>query len=145
MGIELIIASVALGVATAGTVISAVAASKAQKAQQKLQNLRSQQSRTQQIREARIRRGRVANIAAQTGTAGSSAAAGARGSIQTQLATNLSFLDRSLGLVQSISSQQAKAQTFGAIAGLASKAFGAVGGAGQLSKALGLNKAPATG
>lgn len=139
MGIELVIASVALGVAVAGTAVSAISANKAAKAQQKLQRLRSTQQRRSQVREARIRRGRVANIAAQTGTQGSSGALGAQGSIQTQLATNLSFLDRSLGFAQTISSQQARAQTFSAIAGLGGKVFGAVGGAGQISSALGLN------
>ena len=120
-----------IGLATvtvASTVVSTINANKARASQQKLQQLRTNQSRRQQIREARIRRGRVANIAAQTGAQGSSAELGARGSIQTQLAVNLSFLDQSLGIAQQISSQQSRAQTFSGIASLSATGFSALGG-----------------
>ena len=123
-----IAAIVSAGAAVTGTVLSTVHANKAAAAQRRLQQLQATRQKQQQIREARIRRGQVANIAGQTGTGLSSAALGAEGSIQSQLATNLSFLDQSLGIAQTISKQQSKAQTFGAVAGLGGQVFSAVGG-----------------
>ena len=128
---------IAAGAALIGAgaaVVGTINANKARKAQQKLQQLRTTQSRRQQIREARIRRGRVANIAAQTGAQGSSAELGAKGSIQTQLAINLSFLDQSLGITQQISSAQSRAQTFSGIASLAVTGFNAIDGGTEIGK-----------
>lgn len=72
----------------------------AEKKQQKIADLQTLRSKRAAAREAQIRRADVTSNAQNAGvnTAGGSTVPGARGSISTQLNTNLSFLDRSSAL-----------------------------------------------
>lgn len=87
-----------------------------------------------QIREARVRRAIVANTAPQIGAEGSSAASQATSSVQTQLGTNLSFLDQSFARSEKIFKAQSRISTLEGIGGAAS-AVGSVAGAGIFEEA----------
>lgn len=129
MGVVAAVAAVVgAGAAVAGTVISARAQSRAAKIQKQQRNLAANRRRRDAVRRARIARGNVINTAALTGTVGSSGAAGAVGSISSQLASNLSFLDESVGLGNALADQQGKAATFGAISKIGLNLFNIAGG-----------------
>lgn len=66
---------------------------RARKAKQRMAQVRQQRERRAAIRQAQRKRAQVANVSAQTGTQDTSVAQGAMGSIQSQLGSNLSFLD----------------------------------------------------
>lgn len=136
------IAEVALGAAVLGTGASikqqremASDQKRARRTQQRLQQVRQARQRRQQIREAQQARSEALAQAVATGmvsgTGKTSAASHATGAIQSQLASNLSFLDQTQGLMQqqSIFQQRAadhagRAETFSALSGLAMQAAG---------------------
>ena len=62
------------------------------------QQLEQAREKRRQIRQARIQRAAVEQTAENRGLAGGSAVAGATSSIQSQLGTNMSFLDQSAQL-----------------------------------------------
>jgi len=64
--------------------------------------------RRRQMAQARVERSQVANVGAQTGTTGSSSVEGGIGSINTQKATNVSFLDNTIRRSESIFDNQSK-------------------------------------
>lgn len=121
-------AVIGAGAAVAGTIISARAQSKAAKIQKQQRNLVANRRRREAVRRARIERGDVAATAAFTGTTDTSGAAGAIGSISSQLTSNLSFLDQTVGLGNALAEQQGKATTFGAISKIGRKLFDIAGG-----------------
>lgn len=126
-------AVVGAGAAIAGTIISARAQAKAAGIQKQQRNLEANRRRRQSVREARLARGRVINTAALTGTSGSSGEAGATGSISSQLASNLSFLDEQVGLGNALAEQQGKAATFGSISKIGLSLFNLAGGSAQVA------------
>ena len=83
-----------------------------------LQNLRAKRATA---REAQAKRADITSAGVAQGAEGSSAVQGSQGSVQTQLASNLSFLDRSLAL----NTQAAK--LFGQAQDLSSKPTGTFG------------------
>ena len=104
---------------------------KAAKAERAKTRAESARQRRQQLRQARLSQGEALNLAAVTGGLGSSGLAGAQASIQTQLGTNLSFLDTTENLT--IASNKARqdaanflgnAQIFSQIANVSSSFAG---------------------
>jgi|DEB0MinimDraft_10_1074344.scaffolds.fasta_scaffold07142_3 hypothetical protein len=123
----------ALGVAAGGTALSYIENKKAAKAQrraaqqaQRAQELRSARERRQQYRKLRQARAQaVAQQAVSAGGFGSSSFATGLGGMQTQTASNISFLNQYTNIIgqQGMFQSQAatamgKAQIFGSIAGL---------------------------
>ena len=89
------------GIALLLTAASIDQSIKAADAQEEVRDEQREQGRAdtirakrRQIREARVRREQAANVAAQTGAQGSSSVVQNEGSIQSQLGSNLSFLDQ---------------------------------------------------
>lgn len=133
---------VAAGVGVVGTAMSIQQSHEAtkerrkqQEIQQRTADVEAQRKRALMLRQSRIQRARIQNVAAQTGTAGSSGEYGALSSISSQTNANISFLDTTRQLTQQAgrASQRAadasgRAQTAGAIAGLANQYgdFGAI-------------------
>lgn len=102
-----------------GTVYSAQQQGKAAKAQRKAatlerrrQQLLRQRERSKAIRETRIAAARASQAAANQGVAGSSGALGGQGSIVSQGAANISFLDESGRLSDQASEQLGQARRF---------------------------------
>ena len=138
MGLEVI----AIGLAVAGTVGSAIQGRKAEKAQKRARQLQERQEKLKQRREelrarreARIEQARIAQAGANVGASGSSAVVGGVASLQSQLSSNLSFLNESGNLAQQQSrflqkaaNAQARAGEFGAVANLGFTLFDAAGG-----------------
>jgi hypothetical protein len=134
---------IAIGIATAGTAVSIQQnkqsqkeTKKANKAAQRQSQAEAARSRKQQIRQARIKRGQLESVGALTGTQGSSSQVGAAGSIQTQLGSNLSFLNTSVANQNSMFKHNQKAADFSGnanaaqgVASLASSFSGSFGGA----------------
>ena len=56
----------------------------------------ARKSRREQVREARVRQAEIENISAAGGATGSSAAIAAKGSLQTQLGTNIGDISTAL-------------------------------------------------
>lgn len=83
---------------------------KAGKAQQRMADIRAARSRRAQIAEGRRARAAITAQATQSGIAGSSAEAGARGSVGSQVAANVSFLDSQQSLAGSVSRLNQSAQ-----------------------------------
>ena len=137
-----IIAAVGATVAAGATVVSAVNAGKARKEakqqykyERQLADNRAAKRRTEAIRAARLQSGALLQTAANSGAGESSIALGALGSIQSQLNSNLSFLDTNQKLEnlagyhasrQNI--YQSKSQTWGAISQTGMQIFSAAGG-----------------
>lgn len=104
-----------------------------------IQNLRSVR---QQIRQARVSQSTMQNVGAQTGGMGGSGLAGGMSSIGSQLGSNLGYMSeiasantqigaaalRYSGAMGDASMAASRASEYGAIAGLGSTIFGAVGG-----------------
>ena len=123
---------ISLAVSVVGTGASILATSKANKYakqsaayQQQQDNLKNARQRVQAVRAARLSSGVVAQAGANQGVSESSATLGGFGSIQSQLDSNLSFLDRGATLsdqanIASVkaSSARVSSQNFSAIAGL---------------------------
>jgi len=99
---------------------AAKAQAKAQRTQQRIADIKAARERRSQVAEARRARAQIESQAGVSGIQGSSGAIGAQSSVQSQLASNLSFLDnvQSLSQQTSIFNQQAaKAQSNAATAG----------------------------
>ena len=112
-----------LVVAAGGVQQSVQARSEAKKAsnlQARRSELQRQRQIRQQIRQARAQRAQILNVAAQTGVAGSSAEAGALGSIATQRASNVGFIQQTGDLSQGIA---AASQSSANAAGISSNLF----------------------
>jgi len=125
MGIVAVIAATAF---VASTALSVAAQRSAARKQRRLLEVKQRRAQISQIREGRRLRAQAINIGAQTGGAGGSGLAGAVGSITSQLAGNLTFLDVTGNLQVGITRSLAAAQTFGAIANFSSAAFSGAGG-----------------
>lgn len=101
-------------------------ARRARDAEVRLQNVRAARERRQMARQARIARAQVESGAVASGTTQTSGFAGGTGGIQTQLASNLSFINQSQQLAeqQSVFAQRAadhrgRAQDVAAVRSLA--------------------------
>lgn len=137
-----IVAAVGATVAAGATVASAIQAGKARKAAEKqyayerqLATNRAAKERVNAIRTARLASGALAQTAANSGASSSSVALGAFGSIQSQLNSNLSFLDTNQKLADQAgyyaskaNIHQSKANTYSSIGALGMQIFGAAGG-----------------
>ena len=124
--------AVAVGVGAASTIHSiqqqkksAKNQKKAQQAQQRIQEVKAARERRKQVREAQVAQAQVEAGAQASGVTQTSAAVGGAGSIQTQLGSNLSFLDQVGELTQQTSifnqraaSASSRAATSQAVAGL---------------------------
>lgn len=82
---------------------------KARKVEQRLQRAKAARERRAQIRQAQQAQAQIEAGAVATGTQQTSAAAGGVGSVQTQLASNLSFLNQSEQAAKQISIFQQEA------------------------------------
>ena len=87
-----ITAIVGTGVSVQQSRQAAAASRRANAARRRAERLRASRQRQTQLREARIRRAQIANQEAVSG-ATTSAAAGATSAIQSQVASNVSFLN----------------------------------------------------
>jgi hypothetical protein len=146
MGMGVIIAAASLGLSGVSMVQQRKAAKKSADMQQraideqrKQDELRQARERRQQVREARIRSGQISQATANQGASTTSAAVGGQASIQSQLSSNLGFLDQSgsintnIGNYMSQSNKyQAKAADWGAIGSFGSNVFSAAGGFGTI-------------
>lgn len=148
-----IIAAVGAGIGAAtavvGTVLQLQQAKKARKAakqqyafERQLANNRAARQRIQAIREARLTAGAVAQAAENAGSSTSSAALGALGSIQSQLNSNLSFLDTNQKLADAAGYQASqvaihtsKANDWAGVSNLGMGIFSAAGGFNAFKKA----------
>jgi hypothetical protein len=143
-----IIAAVGAVVAAGATVASARQAGKARKDAKKqyayerqLNDNRAARQRVQAIREARLTQGALLQTAANTGASGTSAFLGAMGSIQSQLNSNLSFLDTNQKLenlggfyASRANIHRSKADTFASVGALGMSIFSAAGGFNAFDK-----------
>ena len=138
------------GAAGYGTVKSIKAQKKAAAAQQQefkyqrqIDNYKAARERTQAIRSARLSRGTALQAATTQGAGGgqTSASLGGLGSIDSQLQSNLSFLDTNnklSDLASEAAGRAAKygaaAQVFGDVASLGVQVFNAAGGVPAIKK-----------
>ncbi len=114
----------------------------AERVAQKRADLQTHRERVKQVREARrLRAATTAQQSAVVGSALSSQALGVQSGIQSQLASNLSFLNQQQQASQAISSlniqasrAQSQAATAGAIAGVSGDIFETKGGWSDLFK-----------
>jgi len=82
---------------------AAEASKNAELVAQKRADLRAQRERVQQVRQARIARGKVQNAASVGAGTGGSGSIGSQNSIQSQLGSNIGFLDKQQALSKDIS------------------------------------------
>jgi hypothetical protein len=111
------ITSTALAVVAGGSVIEQREqtraarrdANRARDAERRLQNVKASRERRKAVRAARMQRAQIESGAVASGTSNTSGFAGGAGGVQTQLASNLSFLNKSQELTneQSIFKQRA--------------------------------------
>lgn len=143
--------AIAAAVAATAMVVGTAASIKNQKKSVRLQReaqrferqknqLQEARQRTNMIKESRAARANVTQSAENQGVADTSAAQGGQGSIQSQVSSNLSFLDQYGMLSDQASSKmnsamgaQGNASMWGAIAGAGGQVFSAVGGFGAFS------------
>lgn len=139
-----IIAGVALATAVVGTVATIGAQNKANKLakqqftyEKQLNQNRSVRERRDAIRAARISGGTLLQQSNNTGGSASSAALGGMGSIQSQLDSNLSFLDTQTSLAskstaagEAAREANATAQNWSGVTQLGFAVFNATGGFG---------------
>jgi hypothetical protein len=137
-----VIAAVGAVVAAGATVKSAIEAGKARKDakmqykfERQLANNRAGQERINAIRAARLQQGALMQTAVNSGAGESSIALGALGSIQSQLNSNLSFLDtnQKLSNLAGYHASQAnihssKANTWAGVSSLGMQLFSMGGG-----------------
>lgn len=137
MAVMTAIAATALAVSAGATIYSANQQNKAGKANQQAaaldrqrMNLQAAREKRDAIKAARLAGAQTQQTAENQGASMSSSAAGGQGSIQSQLASNLSFLDRDMVLADAASVQigyankfQSKARTGDAIASVANSVF----------------------
>lgn len=126
-------ALIVAGVATASSIDqqkrAARASKRAQRAQQVQADLQTARERRNQIRQARIQRAQLEAQALAQGTTGASSVVGAAGSVQSQLGSNIGFLNQQQQLSQFASAQnqraaaaQTRASIFSSVASLATTA-----------------------
>lgn len=142
-----VIAAVGAVVGAGAAVASTIQAGKANKAAKKqfaferqLATNQAAKNRRDVIRQSRLARGALQQTIANSGGAGdSSIALGALGSIQTQLAGNLSFLDTNQKLANQAGFQANKAtiarntsSLYGSVSQLGLTVFNSAGGAGSV-------------
>lgn len=115
-----VIAGIGLAISAGSTALSISAQNKQQKAQKKaaayqkqIDNLQAARQRVQAIRQARLAAGSISQAAENQGASTSSAALGALGSIESQLNSNLSFLDSANRLSDQAGVQLGKAAKYG--------------------------------
>ncbi len=125
-----------LALAAGATAIQISQASKASKLQRTQRNIEAARERRKQVREARRVRAALVNRGAQQAGISSSSVQTAAGSVQSQLGTNLSFLDTTLASGNAISSARSKSNTFGAISEVGFQAFSAFGGPNTIAQAI---------
>ena len=82
---------------------------RADKARANMDRLRRQREKQRQVRESRIANANNEATAQATGTGGSSSVAGANASLDSQLSSNLSFLDQAQQIGDVISANNQKA------------------------------------
>jgi len=107
---------------------------KAAKMQQRIADIKARRARASQLQEAAILRARTEVSGEASGTASSSTTQGAVGSLQSQLAANVSFLDTVQQTSRNISGSLQKAADFQEKARLA----GSISKAGMQLKGTGL-------
>lgn len=143
-----IIAGVAAVASVGATVASISSANKARKAQQRqnryerqIQANRSARERIQAVRSARIASGALTQGAETRGASTTSGFLGGLGSIQSQLNSNLSFLDTQTRLSDAASVQAGRASNYNAqsqiwagVSDVAKSVFTAAGGTDAFSK-----------
>ena len=129
-------ASVISVIAGGSAIASAVEARKGRKDQARARKIQEKRGRLQagrqavdQVRQAQIARANVTQQAESTGVGDSSAVAGAKGSIQSQAGSNISFAQTLFNLSQqanrrleSANKHFSTSQTFGQITNLATSA-----------------------
>lgn len=141
-----IIAGAALAVAAVGTAKTISSQNKMAKAQKQqyayerqIQTNKSVRERRDAIRAARMTSGALVQAGENQGAANTSAALGGLGSIESQLNSNLSFLDTNTSLAGRAGEAAGRARTaqtaasnWGAVTQLGMTVFGASGGFGSL-------------
>ena len=115
------VASAVIGVA------ATAAQNKAAKNQRRAQSLRAARERVQAVREARIKEALVQQTAEGQGVATSSAPKGGVGAIQSQLGTNINFIDQQEKIAKRTSQYLAKAATLQSIGSVVSAVGSAAG------------------
>jgi hypothetical protein len=144
--VETVVAVVGLVVGAVSAEKSRKATSKARKAQERAQkaqsnraDLENARSRRQQIVQARRQRAAAVAQGENQGISGGSQVAGVAGSVQSQAASNVSFLNQLQGIDQNRFNNLAdankalgQAATFQSIGGLGFKAAGSAGQIGDL-------------
>ena len=121
----------AVGAAAVGTAASIgfqyqgyQASKDAARTQQAMENLRAQRSQLQALREAQIQRAMLVQRSAGSGTLDSSGFAGGMSSLSSQLGGNQMFANQMGSMASSIGRYNSRAQTFGALSGLANQVTG---------------------
>lgn len=144
-------AIIGAGAAVVGTINSARAAGRQYDAQKKesiynrqIQNNRAAKERRDAIRAGRLASANLAQMAENTGGSSTSAALGAMGSIQSQINSNISFLDTNQKLSNQAASAAGEAARFGyqaqlwsSVSQVGQTVFNAAGGFGAIKKAAG--------
>ncbi len=113
-----IIGAIAATTAVGLGVVSTLAQKKARKVQNKLSSVRAARERVGLVREARRKRASIVNLAAVRGVGEASAPQAGAGSIGSQLASGLSFLDEDLNLRKRINTLTGRADFFAGLANL---------------------------
>ena len=96
---------------------------KARRVQSRMADIEAQRQRQAQVREARIKRARLAAGAQASGVENTSSLAGAQSGLQTELASNLSFINTTQQMGNQASGYLQRAADYGSMGNL----FGAVG------------------
>lgn len=114
---------------------------RANKLQQRIADVKASRERRRMIAEARVKRAQLANAAELTGVSESSGAIAGQGNIQSQAASNISFLDQvqtlntqSNAFMQSAANASSNANAFSAIAGVATNVANQTGAWEKLFK-----------
>lgn len=115
-----------------GTLASVNQQKKSARLQQQQQDLATRRSQRQAIREAQIRRAQAQAAAQGLGASGGSSIAGGVASLGSQAGSALGFSSQMSGLSAGITSANAKAQTYGAVAGIGGSLFQMAGGFNSL-------------
>lgn len=106
-------------VAGAGSAISQHQAArqqkKARRVQSRMADIEAQRQRQQQVREARIKRAQLAAGAQASGVENTSSLAGAQSGLQTELASNLSFINTTQKMGNQASGYLQRAENFKSI------------------------------
>ena len=149
MGVPAIIAGIGLAFSVKGSVDAKQASKeqakdqkKAERAKQKIRDLQTARERRKQVKQARIQRAEIASSAGAAGTLQTSGFAGGTGSLITDAASNISFLNKTQELSSQVSIFNQSAADAGsdvasanALSSVGSSLFTAFDGAGALKDA----------